>query len=287
MVEAWLNRKPFQPTVPELVDELFADAPAARDRRLRRRLHRARRQPVRRLARHRAVPHLPVRRGRAVRRRAVPDAGGRRAPRHRRQELAAATAPWSRRCSGRTCSAASPPTPATRCSSMATGRTSARRSARCATSTAGRTRRSGPISGPGPGDRSGSDGALLNVWTMAACYSADPDGTVQLPFDGEGRIRHEVWDRWLAWDPVRMVAAHADALRGLRAIWVDAGRGDDFYLDLGAAPSLRSCGRSASPSRRSASSCSTAAMRTSSGATRSRSASSPSASRPDPGPRGP
>jgi S-formylglutathione hydrolase FrmB len=86
-----------------------------------------------------------------------------------------------------------------------------------------------------PGRPRPSDGVLLNVWTMAACYSADPDGTVQLPFDAAGRIRHEVWDRWHAWDPVRMVAAHADALRGLRAIWVDAGRNDEFYLDLGAA----------------------------------------------------
>ena len=31
-----------------------------------------------------------------------------------------------------------------------------------------------------------------------------------------------------------MVPSHADTLRGLRAIWVDAGRSDDFFLDLGA-----------------------------------------------------
>lgn len=80
-----------------------------------------------------------------------------------------------------------------------------------------------------------SDGSLLNVWTMAACYSADADGTVRLPWHADGRIDQAVWDRWLAWDPVRMAPGHADALRGLRAIWVDAGRGDDFYLDLGAA----------------------------------------------------
>ena len=43
-----------------------------------------------------------------------------------------------------------------------------------------------------------------------------------------------MWARWLAWDPVRMVPDHADALRGLRAIYLDAGRRDDFYLDLGA-----------------------------------------------------
>ena len=31
-----------------------------------------------------------------------------------------------------------------------------------------------------------------------------------------------------------MAPEHANALRGLRAIWIDAGRSDDFYLDLGA-----------------------------------------------------
>jgi len=70
---------------------------------------------------------------------------------------------------------------------------------------------------------------------MAACYSADADGTVRLPFEPlTGRLVRKVWDRWLAWDPVRMATSHADALRGLRAIWIDAGRSDDFYLDLGA-----------------------------------------------------
>jgi S-formylglutathione hydrolase FrmB len=80
-----------------------------------------------------------------------------------------------------------------------------------------------------------SDDVLLNMWCMAACYSADPDGTVQLPFDVEtGILIDEVWQRWLEWDPVRMVAGHADALRGMRAIYIDAGKRDEFYLDLGA-----------------------------------------------------
>lgn len=85
-----------------------------------------------------------------------------------------------------------------------------------------------------PGRSSPTDGVLLNVWCMAACYSADPDGTVRLPFDPDGRLIPETWDRWLAWDPVRMASAHADALRGLTGVWIDAGRSDDFYLDLGA-----------------------------------------------------
>jgi hypothetical protein len=44
----------------------------------------------------------------------------------------------------------------------------------------------------------------------------------------------EVWERWLAWDPVRMVPEHADAIRTMRAIYLDAGKKDEWYLDLGA-----------------------------------------------------
>ncbi|HXP14347.1 MAG TPA: alpha/beta hydrolase-fold protein, partial [Actinomycetes bacterium] len=81
-----------------------------------------------------------------------------------------------------------------------------------------------------------SDGALLGTWAMAACYSAEPDGTVTLPFDpASGRLRDEVWARWLALDPVRMAAGHAAQLRSLRGIYLDAGRRDQFWLDLGAA----------------------------------------------------
>jgi len=80
-----------------------------------------------------------------------------------------------------------------------------------------------------------SDYPLVNTWTMAACYSANEDGTVELPFDLEtGELRDDVWARWLDWDPVRMAASYADALRSLRAIWIDAGRSDEFFLDVGA-----------------------------------------------------
>jgi hypothetical protein len=81
-----------------------------------------------------------------------------------------------------------------------------------------------------------SDGPLLGTWAMAACYSAEPDGTVTLPFDpATGRLRDEVWARWLALDPVRMAAGHAAQLRSLRGVYLDAGRHDQFWLDLGAA----------------------------------------------------
>jgi Putative esterase len=81
------------------------------------------------------------------------------------------------------------------------------------------------------------DPLLLNVWAMAAAYSANEDGTVDLPFDvATGELHPAVFERWLRWDPVRMAhdPAHAETLRRLRGIWIDAGRGDEYYLDLGA-----------------------------------------------------
>jgi S-formylglutathione hydrolase FrmB len=76
---------------------------------------------------------------------------------------------------------------------------------------------------------------LVEVWAMAACYSADPDGTVRLPFDvATGRMVEDVWTRWLEHDPVRMARHHADALRSLKAIYLDAGTRDEWFLDLGA-----------------------------------------------------
>jgi hypothetical protein len=81
----------------------------------------------------------------------------------------------------------------------------------------------------------GNDAELLNDWCMAACYSADEDGTVRLPFDpATGELIPEIWERWLEWDPVRMVPRHAEALRGMRAIYIDAGKRDEYFLDLGA-----------------------------------------------------
>jgi S-formylglutathione hydrolase FrmB len=86
-----------------------------------------------------------------------------------------------------------------------------------------------------PGRARSTDGQLIEMYAMAACYSTDPDGTIRFPFDLEtGQLEPATWDRWLAHDPVRMAARpeYADALRGLRAIWLDAGRGDENGLDL-------------------------------------------------------
>jgi S-formylglutathione hydrolase FrmB len=80
-----------------------------------------------------------------------------------------------------------------------------------------------------------ADGELIGVLAVAAAFSANDDGTIDLPFDTRtGVLRPAVWERWLAFDPVRMAPRYADALRSLRGIWIDAGTRDDFLLDVGA-----------------------------------------------------
>ncbi|MDE3086891.1 MAG: enterochelin esterase [Acidobacteriota bacterium] len=80
-----------------------------------------------------------------------------------------------------------------------------------------------------------ADDTLLMMLGVSACFSATEDGTPVLPFDPHtGRLREETWARWLDWDPVRMVPRYAEALAGLRAIWLDGGRSDEWYLEIGA-----------------------------------------------------
>jgi len=76
-----------------------------------------------------------------------------------------------------------------------------------------------------------------DLYGYAAAYSPDPQrpGKALMPFDAEtGRLIDDVWAQWLDWDPVRMAPRHADALRSMRRIHIDAGKADEWYLDLGA-----------------------------------------------------
>jgi S-formylglutathione hydrolase FrmB len=76
----------------------------------------------------------------------------------------------------------------------------------------------------------------LEVYGYAAAYSPDPanPGKALIPFDATGRLIDDVWAQWLEKDPVRMAPGHADALRSMRRIYLDAGRSDEYFLDLGA-----------------------------------------------------
>ena len=73
----------------------------------------------------------------------------------------------------------------------------------------------------------------MNILAMAACYSPDrrrPLG-IALPMDANtGAIDAAVWRRWLRYDPLRLVAARAAALRRLRLLFFDCGRRDEFNL---------------------------------------------------------
>ncbi len=73
------------------------------------------------------------------------------------------------------------------------------------------------------------DALLVELGALAAAFSSG-----ELPFDPEtAMLVPEVWERWLAHDPVRVAGEHAQAVRGLRGAWLDAGRADEYFLDLG------------------------------------------------------
>ena len=80
-------------------------------------------------------------------------------------------------------------------------------------------------------------GPPFEMYGYACAYTPDParPGEALLPFEIEtGRLVPEVWERWLELDPVRMAPRHAEALRSMRRIYLDAGKSDEYFLDLGA-----------------------------------------------------
>jgi hypothetical protein len=80
-------------------------------------------------------------------------------------------------------------------------------------------------------------GGAISLYAYACAYTPDPErpGEALLPFEiATGRLVDDVWQRWLALDPVRMAEPYADALRSMRRIYLDAGKQDEFFLDLGA-----------------------------------------------------
>lgn len=75
----------------------------------------------------------------------------------------------------------------------------------------------------------------LMVLGCAAAYSPDPEQPlgIGLPVDATGTLCDRNWDRWLAEDPVRLAPDHAEVLRSLRAVYLDCGDADEYYMDLG------------------------------------------------------
>jgi len=82
------------------------------------------------------------------------------------------------------------------------------------------------------------DAPPLNILAMAAHYSPNPKSkemAVDLPFDLKtGEILQNVWNRWLSWDPVRMVEKYGKNLKKIKLIYIDCGTKDEFSLQWGA-----------------------------------------------------
>lgn len=99
-----------------------------------------------------------------------------------------------------------------------------------------RTLFSEPVSAMGPQNHQMQ---ALEMMGYASCYSpiASEPGRFDLPFDLEsGEVRADVWARWLAWDPVRMIQTdgYREALRRLAYVYADGGTRDEYGLDVGA-----------------------------------------------------
>jgi len=85
-------------------------------------------------------------------------------------------------------------------------------------------------------DLKGDGHAVLNMLAMAACYSPNPKAPLgfDLPVDLEtGERLPEVWERWLAYDPVQAIPKAPQGLQALDWLYLEAGTRDEFHLQFG------------------------------------------------------
>ena len=85
-------------------------------------------------------------------------------------------------------------------------------------------------------DLSGFKHAVINTLAMAAAYSPNPEAELgfDLPFDlRTGARKDDVWQRWLAFDPLECCESHAENLRRLELLHLECGLLDEFHLQWG------------------------------------------------------
>jgi hypothetical protein len=96
----------------------------------------------------------------------------------------------------------------------------------------------------------GDDFPTLNTVAMAAAYSPEagqPLG-LALPFELEtGRLREDVWARWLALDPVRFIPQDPAPFRSLANVFVDCGTRDEANLRWGTRMVVRALEQAGAP----------------------------------------
>jgi S-formylglutathione hydrolase FrmB len=79
--------------------------------------------------------------------------------------------------------------------------------------------------------------ATMELLGYTAAYSPRSATAFDLDFPFEratGAIREDVWARWRAFDPAEVCTAKQRELARLRFRYVDCGRRDEYYLDVGA-----------------------------------------------------
>lgn len=77
---------------------------------------------------------------------------------------------------------------------------------------------------------------VMELAALSSCYSPNADAPFgfDLPMDpSTGAERPEVWQRWLAHDPLLRLPAAADPLASLRLLYLDCGASDEYYLNIG------------------------------------------------------
>ncbi len=77
----------------------------------------------------------------------------------------------------------------------------------------------------------------LMMVAMAACYSPDPNEPMGLALPVEmhtGRLRKDVWERWMAFDPVIVAEERGDVLKDFGLVFIDAGTRDEYRMQYGA-----------------------------------------------------
>jgi S-formylglutathione hydrolase FrmB len=82
------------------------------------------------------------------------------------------------------------------------------------------------------------DHAVIDFIAMSAAYSPQTGaGSLRLDIPVDlytARLRPQVWDRWLAKDPVRFVPKHLYSFAELATIYLECGTRDEFNLQWGA-----------------------------------------------------
>ncbi len=80
--------------------------------------------------------------------------------------------------------------------------------------------------------------SVLGMLCYGAAYAPNPAAHqgFDMPIDMEtGVLREDVWQRWLDWDPVRMVdrPEYAEALRQMKYLYIDCGLWDELNFQIG------------------------------------------------------